>query len=56
MASIFDYLYTCSSCEEQYVSEGRGEVYYEYTPTLEMDLEKRPVENESEKLWKSEVY
>lgn len=40
MASIFDYLYTCSSCEKQYVSEGRGEVYYEDTPTLEWTLKK----------------
>lgn len=38
MASIFDYLFTCSSCEEQYVSEGRGEVYHEDVPTLEWTL------------------
>ena len=38
MASIFDYLYTCRDCDEQYVSEGRGEVYYEYAPTLEWTL------------------
>lgn len=38
MASIFDYLFTCSSCKEQYVSEGRGEVYHEYVPTLEWTL------------------
>lgn len=38
MASIFDYMFTCSSCEEQYESEGRRAVEYEDIPTLEWTL------------------
>ena len=39
MADLFDYIFTCASCSEQYETEGRRAVDFSYTVPLKWSVE-----------------